>query len=93
MIQYVYTNTYRIVACNATNYYIAVNRTPTLANLYYTNVLATFKVEFEAYEQLQKETAPMVLEIRDSDNERKVIKWTPIVLDCMFRTYRIKRRT
>ena len=78
------------VACNATKYYLSVGRTPSLANLHYTNVLATFKVEYEAYEKLQKESAPDVPEIKDSDNERKVIKWAPIFMDCMSRTYGIK---
>jgi hypothetical protein len=78
------------VACNAAKYYLAVGRTPSLVNLHYANVLATFKIEFEAYEKLQKETAPAVPEIRDSDNERKVIKWAPIFMDCMSRTYGIK---
>ena len=79
------------VACNATKYYIAVGRTPSLAKLHYTNVLAMFKIEFEAYEKLQKETVPTIPEIKDSDNERKVIKWAPIFLDCMSRTsYGIK---
>ena len=78
------------IACNAVKYYIAVGRTPTPAILHYTNVLSTFKIEYEAYERLQKETSPDVPEVKDSDNERKVIKWAPIFMDCMSRTYGIK---
>jgi hypothetical protein len=78
------------VACNATKYYMSVGRTPTNATLHYNNVLSAFKVEFEAYEKLQKEDSPDVPSIKDTDNERKVIKWAPIFIDCMSRTYGIK---
>jgi hypothetical protein len=78
------------VACNATKYYLSVGRVPTLAMLHYTNVLSAFKLEFEAYEMLKKEDAPDVPSIKDTDNERKVIKWIPIFRDCMSRTYGIK---
>ena len=79
-----------MVACNATKYYIAVGRTPDLASLHYNNVLSHFKLEYEAYTKLQKEDAPDVPDIKDSDNERKVIKWAPVFMDCMSRTYGIK---
>jgi hypothetical protein len=78
------------VACNATKYYLSINRVPTVANLHYQNILASFKIEFEAYEKLQKEDSPDIPSIKDSDNERKVIKWAPIFMDCMSRTYGIK---
>ena len=78
------------VACNATKYYISVGRTPSFALLQYANVLAPFKVEYEAYEKLQKEDPPEIPSVKDSDNERKVIKWAPIFMDCMSRTYGIK---
>jgi hypothetical protein len=78
------------VACNATKYYLSINRVPTVANLHYQNILVSFKIEFEAYEKLQKEDSPDIPAIKDSDNERKVIKWAPIFMDCMSRTYGIK---
>jgi hypothetical protein len=78
------------VVCNAVKYYIAVGRTPSAAILHYTNVLTTFKVEHEAYIKLQKEDAPDVPNVKDTDNERKVIKWAPVFMDCMSRTYGIK---
>lgn len=78
------------VASNAAKYYLSIGRTPNLALLHYTNVLATFKIEFEAYEKLQKEDAPEVPPVKDTDNERKVIKWAPIFMDCMSRTFGIK---
>lgn len=78
------------VACNATKYYISVGRVPTPATLHYMNVLASFKIEYDAYEKLQKEDAPDVPPVKDADNERKVIKWAPIFIDCMSRTYGIK---
>jgi hypothetical protein len=78
------------VACNATKYYLSVGRVPVLAMLNYSNVLAAFKLEYEAYEMLKKEDAPEVPSIKDTDNERKVIKWIPIFRDCMSRTYGIK---
>jgi hypothetical protein len=78
------------VVCNAVKYYTAVGRLPTPAILHYNNVLTTFKVEHEAYVKLQKEDAPTVPNVKDTDNERKVIKWAPIFIDCMSRTYGIK---
>jgi hypothetical protein len=78
------------VICNAVKYYTVMGRLPTPAILHYNNVLTTFKVEYEAYLKLQKEDAPTVPNVKDTDNERKVIKWAPIFIDCMSRTYRIK---
>ena len=48
------------------------------------------KIEYEAYEKLQKESSPDVPEVKDSDNKWKVITWAPIFIDCMSRTYGIK---
>ena len=78
------------VACNATKYYLSVGRVPTPALLHYNNVLSSFKIEYEAYEKLQKEDTPEVPSVKDTDNERKVIKWAPIFVDSMSRTYGIK---
>jgi hypothetical protein len=78
------------VACNATKYYISVGRVPAVAMLHYNNVLSSFKLEYEAYEMLKKEDAPEVPSVKDTDQERKVIKWAPIFKDCMSCTYGIK---
>ena len=79
-----------VVACNAVKYYISIGRVPDLAHMGYTNTLSSFKIEYEAYEKLQKQTAPEVPDVKDSDNDKKIIKWVPILLDCMSRTFGIK---
>ena len=79
-----------VVACNAVKYYISIGRVPDLAHMGYTNTLSTFKIEYEAYEKLQKQKAPEVPDVKDSDNDKKIIKWVPIFMDCMSRTYGIK---
>ena len=78
------------IASKAVKYYIAVGRTPTAAMLHYDNILSTFKIEYEAYEKLQKEDSPKVPSVSDSDNDRKIIKWAPQFRDCMSRTFGIK---
>ena len=78
------------LACKAVKYYISVSRVPTAAMLHYDNILTVFKIEYEAYEKLQKEDAPKVPTVADSDNDRKIIKWAPAFLDCMSRTFGIK---
>jgi hypothetical protein len=76
-----------IVAVSAVKYYTSVGRTITPASMHYSNVLADFKVEWEDYESLKKQDDPDVPSISDKDNDRKVIKWVPIFIDCASRTY------
>ena len=78
------------LACKAVKYYISVSRTPTAPMLHYDNILTTFKIEYDAYEKLQKEDPPKVPVVSDSDNDRKIIKWAPAFVDCMSRTFGIK---
>ena len=79
-----------MVACNAVKYYMLTGRTPTLASMHHTNVLSKFKIDFEACEQLKEQEASELPDVEDSDNDRKVIKWAPILLHCMPRTCGIK---
>ena len=65
------------VASKAVKYYIAVGRTPTAAMLHYNNILSAFKIEYEAYEKLQKEDTPTVPKVSDSDNDRSSKGGTP----------------
>ena len=76
-----------IIACHASKYYKAIGRTMTAANMHYTNVLQNFKVDWEAYQALREEDAPKAPSINDKDNDRKVIKWSPIFKDALARTY------
>ena len=79
-----------IISMNAANYYEAVNRIMTPQNMHYTNVLQSFKIEWETYQDLRDQSEPEVPLINDKDNDRKVIKWVPIFLDCLTRTYGIR---
>ena len=79
-----------ITASNAVQYYQSINRVINPVNMHYNNVLLTFKIEWEAYTELRDTDAPKVPKINDRDAERKVIKWVPIFLDCMSRTFGAK---
>ena len=57
------------------------------ANMYYANVLQDFKLDWEAYQALKEEDAPKAPTINDKDNDRKVIKWSPIFKDALSRTF------
>jgi hypothetical protein len=76
-----------IIAVFAAKYYSSIGRTMTPVNMHYTNVLSEFKIEWEDYESLKKQDDPDVPSISDKDNDRKVIKWVPIFIDCVSRTY------
>ena len=51
------------------------------ANMHYTNVLADFKQEWEAYKDLRGLDKPKVPKISDRDGDRKIIRWAPIFKD------------
>ena len=53
-------------------------------------MLSDFKVEEEAYADLKKKPEPKVSLINGQDNDRKVIKWSPIFMDCLSRTHDTK---
>ena len=76
-----------IVASNAVRYYTSIDRNITPASMHYTNVLADFKVEWEDYEKLQDADEPTIPKVNDRDSERKVIKWVPVFMDVMSRTF------
>ena len=76
-----------IVAMHAANYYSSIGRTMTAQNMHFTNVLSSFKLEWDDYTSLKSLDDPAVPAINDKDNDRKIIKWTPIFLDCMSRTF------
>ena len=76
-----------IVAANAATYYTSIGRVMTPANMHHSNILAAFKIEWDAYQDLKKEDVPKCPAINDRDNDRKVIKWAPIFQDCLARTY------
>ena len=78
------------VACKAVKYYRSVARTPTAINLHYMDVLQHFRLAYEAYEQLQEQDSPDVPDVKDNDKEKKIIKWAPVFLDCMSRTFGVK---
>jgi hypothetical protein len=76
-----------IIAMHAAKYYTSIRRTMSPASMHYTNVLANFKIEWEDYESLIKQDEPSIPAVDDKDNDRKIIKWIPIFLDCTSRTY------
>ena len=78
------------VACDAVKYYISIRRTPGAANIHFTNVLSPFRSDFEAFESLKKADALEVPNVKETDGDRKIIKWTLVFLDCMSSTYGVK---
>ena len=75
------------IASDAAKYYHSIGRTLTLQKMHWNNVLATFKIEFEAYEKLREEDEPKVPRINDRDSERKIIRWAPIFEDHLSRCF------
>ena len=78
-----------IVAMNAAEYYTSIGRTMSVPTMHYNNVLKNFKIEWETYQDLRDQDAPEVPLINDKDADRKVIKWVPVFLDCLTRSYGI----
>ena len=76
-----------IVTANAATYYTSIDRVMTPANMHHSNILAVFKIEWDAYQDLKKEETPKCPAINDRDNDRKVIKWALIFKDCLVRAY------
>ena len=76
-----------IVAVHASKYYSSINRAMSVSNMHYGNILAEFKIEWDAYLDLKEQDAPKPPTINDRDNDRTVIKWAPIFVDCLSRTY------
>ena len=78
-----------IVAMNAAQYYTSINRLMTVGNMGYDTVLKGFKIEWDTYQDLRDQDAPDVPLISDKDNDRRVIKWVPVLHDCLARSYGI----
>ena len=76
-----------IVASYAASYYHSISRVMTTANMHYTNVLMQFKLEWEAYQDLKDKDDPKIPKVNDRDGDRKIIRWAPIFLDTLSRTY------
>ena len=76
-----------VVATNAVKFYTSIGRTPTAANMHYSNVLSGFKTDHEAYQLLRKQDAPDVPMVNDKDKEKKIIKWVPLFEDTLSRTF------
>ena len=76
-----------IVAVNAAYYYHSIGRTLDHRCLHYDNVLSKFKTEWDNYQTLRDLDEPDVPLVNDRDNDRKIIKWAPVFLDCLSRTY------
>ena len=79
-----------IVAVHASEYYSAISRSMTANNMHFTNVLKDFKVEWDTYQDLREQDEPDVPLVSDKDGDRKIIKWSPIFLDCLTRSYGIR---
>ena len=58
--------------------------------MHYNNVLAGFKIDYEAYRVLKKQDASDVPLTSDKDKDKKVIKWLPLFDDAMSRTFGTK---
>ena len=58
-------------------------------SMHYNKVLKNFKVEWETYHNPCDQDEPDFPLIRDKEGDRKVIKWVPIFLYSLTRTYGI----
>ena len=75
---------------HAAEYYTAINRSMTSANMHYANVLKSFKIEWDTYKDLRDQDEPSVPLVSEKDGDRKIIKWVPIFLDCLARSYGVR---
>ena len=76
-----------IIAVAAAKYYTSIGREMDASNMHYTNVLSKFKIEWESYEELKDNDEPETPLINDKDADKKVIKWAPIFIDSLARSY------
>ena len=72
-----------ITAVSAAKYYGSIARVMNPQNMAYSSVLATFKIEYEAYLSIKDEDDAKVSKINDKGNDRKIIHWAPIFKDCL----------
>ena len=76
------------VAAIAYHYYIDTDRTPTPANMNYTNVLREFYEEWEAIITLTKQDKPSVPVLA---KPMTPVKWMESFKDCLFRTFGVRK--
>ena len=72
---------------NAVKYYSFISRSMNPQSMHWNNVLNDFQLEWEDHEALKDQDDPNVPFIDDKDSDRKVIKWSPIFLDCLSCTF------
>ena len=75
-----------LVEVNYAKFYDAVGRLMTPQIMHYGNVFSEFKVEWDAYKYLRTQDYPKVPKVNDKDQDRKIICWSPIFLDCLSST-------
>ena len=75
------------MAFQGAKYYTLIYRTTNVTNIHYVNVLSSFNIEWDTYEELKLEDDINLLVINDKDNDRKIIKWVSNFTDYIFRTY------
>ena len=75
------------VASLAYHYYVNIGRTPTPANMNYTQVLKGFHEEWESIIKLSEEDRPKVPAL--SKNQTP-IRWMESFKDCLYRTYGVR---
>lgn len=75
-----------IAASDLVRYYFVIDRTPTVDNMNYQNVIVPFKIEHDAYVKLKKEDPPAIPKVNDRLGDRKIIHWAPIFLDTLSST-------
>ena len=73
-----------ILAVQATKYYTLIGRKMNATNMHCGNILSSFKIERDTYENLRKEDDPDVLVINDKENYSKAIKWVYTFTDCLY---------
>ena len=76
-----------IVVGQAAKYYTLIGRTINSTNIHYSNILSSFNIECDTYEELKKSDDTDVLIIRDNYNYHQVIQLVSIITDCLSWTY------
>ena len=56
----------------------------------YSSILATFKIENEAYISVKGEDDPNAPKINDRDNDRGITRWDPIFKDFLVSSYGLR---
>ena len=72
-----------VVVVKASKYYTSIGSTMDITNIHYGNLVLSFKIEWDAYEELNKEDYPNVPLINDKDNYHEVNKWVYTFTGCL----------